>query len=165
MELHPFVWNVGDGFYGRRFGRLLLRTERSRSDSGHLNLTQRADVRHQGISEGRTGLNQLLPLHTQGGAVRRQSRVQLPRKHGHNIPHPHRRRSQNDLATPSADRLRKESGEGAFVPDFRGVQFKNAARAVFRGGLDLPCRNQRPQHAAGKPGCLAEQALIHAEGA
>ena len=149
----------------RRFGRLLFRSERSRSDGGHLNLTQRADVRHQGISESRAGLNQLLPLHTQGGAVRRQSRVQLPRKHGHNIPHPHRRRSQNDLATPSADRLRQKGGKSAFVPNFRGVEFKNAACAIFCGGFSLPRRNQSPQFAAGKPGGLAEQALIHAEGA
>ena len=165
MELHPLVWGIGDGLHVRRFGRLLLRTERSRSDSGHLNLTQRADVRHQGISKCRTGLNQLLPLHTQGGAVRRQSRVQLPCKHGHNIPHPHRRRSQNDLATPSADRLQQKGGKSAFVPNFRGVEFKNAACAIFRGGFSLPRRNQSPQFAAGKPGGLAEQALIHAEGA
>ena len=123
------------------------------------------DIRHQGISEGRAGLNQLLPLHTQGGAVRRQSRVQPPRKHGHNIPHPHRRRSQNDLATPSADRLQQKGGKSAFVPNFRGVEFKNAACAIFRGGFSLPRRNQSPQFAAGKPGGLAEQALIHAEGA
>ena len=122
QQSHPVGGNKSQPFHNRVSNRSFFRPEGPRPDGGHLDIAQGANVRHQGIAEGRSGLNQPAVLQSQGSAVRRQPGFQMPGQHRHEIAHSHRGRGQNNPTAPGPDVFRQKSGKFPFLRDFFRVQ-------------------------------------------